>query len=135
MTVRSNGDGGPLGCHDCGHDYAYIGVDPHPGYCPACGSRAVSPAGAVRLHRHDLEAAAPPGGEVHVTATDESGRDFRYGFRLLDRHHATLVSVRVAGRPVRRPPQGWSTDLLPPVVREVLDENGLSSTGAAESLD
>ncbi|MFC7157411.1 hypothetical protein ACFQPA_18440 [Halomarina halobia] len=122
-------------CYRCGITYAYIGSEVHPGRCPECGSRAVSPSGRVVLRRHDLEADRRDGDEAVIYASDASGREYRYALALLDGAHAVLASLRVDEESIRRPRRGWPAELLPEAVRRALRENGISLVGTPESVD
>lgn len=78
------GQTGHIRCYSCDSEYAYLGEEAHPGACQACGSRAVSPSGAITF-----ESASPVEaiGEAtarqftRVLAHDESQREYQY---LLD---------------------------------------------------
>ncbi|WP_254547056.1 hypothetical protein [Halomarina pelagica] len=129
------GRGSGVRCYRCGIEYAYVGSEAHPGRCPECGSRAVSPAGRVVLRRHDLEAARRAGGEAVVYASDASGRDYRYALSLLDATTAVVASIRIEEESVARPDGGWPAELVPEPVRRVLRENGISLVGTLESAD
>jgi DNA-directed RNA polymerase subunit RPC12/RpoP len=65
-------------CLTCGHGYAYLGRDPPPAACPACGSHVVTPAEPLSGVR-----VVPPsdGRTVRVVATDATDRRVRYRFR------------------------------------------------------
>lgn len=98
-----------LRCYDCGHRYSYLGTGVHPGRCPACGARGVSPAGTLRV-AEDPFPVGPDG--LRVDAIDATGRTFSYWIASLsDGVRAQLVRVRVASTVVAPPHDAWPDGL------------------------
>lgn len=73
MSLQTPAD---LRCFECAHEYVYLGDGAHPGRCPCCRSRAVSPAGrlevATVVESHSADGSSP----LTVLATDETSRSF-----------------------------------------------------------
>jgi DNA-directed RNA polymerase subunit RPC12/RpoP len=75
-------------CLTCGHGYAYVGRDPPPAACPACGSRVVTPVEPLT----GVRVVAPPDrSTLRVVATDATDRRVRYRFRRRDAADPTPV--------------------------------------------
>ncbi|PSQ19165.1 hypothetical protein BRD00_02660 [Halobacteriales archaeon QS_8_69_26] len=97
-----------LRCYDCGHRYSYLGPGVHPGRCPDCGGRGVSPAGTLRV----AEDPFPVGRGLRVDAIDATGRTFGYWVASLsDGIRAQLVRVRVASTIVAPSHDAWPDDM------------------------
>lgn len=79
MSSQSTKSKGQVCCFTCGHEYSYIGTDPHDGRCPRCGSQTVSPAGELTTCSSRIVLV---GDRLHieVVATDATDRSFRYRF-------------------------------------------------------
>lgn len=73
MSLQTPAD---LRCYECAHEYVHLGDGDHPGRCPRCRSRAVSPAGrlevATVVESHSADGSSP----LTVLATDETYRSF-----------------------------------------------------------
>ena len=92
MTVRVPAD---IRCFECDHSYAYLGDGTHPGQCPRCRSRAVSPAG-----RFESAAVveAPPTDDpprLTVVGTDETYRTFLLELECDDNRRVTVTLVQI----------------------------------------
>ena len=93
-----------LTCFNCDHKYAYLGAHPHPGVCPECGERTVSPSSEISLE--DIEVYTPDAGNhdlmLRIPGEDASGRVYEYWLCAdVDEDDAILVRVTIAGQPVR----------------------------------
>lgn len=80
------GEAGRLTCYSCGHSYDYLGAGSHPGVCPDCGGREVSPAGALDI---DTAEAIEIESDIEISAEycrifghDDSGREFQWWFAV-----------------------------------------------------
>lgn len=108
-------------CFNCGHEYSYIGADPHKGQCPRCGAAGVSPAGELTpcSSRIVLVGDRP---QVEVVATDATDRTFRYRFSI-NGGCATCVGVWIEDTElVER--KKWPDELLPPSIWCTVSEYG-----------
>lgn len=125
-AVSPNGD---IRCYECDHEYQYLGDGPHPGGCPECGSRAVSPSGMLRFGTP--MGSTPATGHtdvdelVKLIATDATDRVFIYRFALLEsgaRRVARLVRIEVCGRVIHPTTAGGTILLTPDPVQEALHQ-------------
>ena len=134
MIHESHSGGRPvqrpaISCYICDRETSYIGSEPHPGTCPQCGSRAVSPAGEIDLD--EPEAIIIEGDKVlteemfRVQGTDASDREFQFWFIEDDTEPALMrLSIDGASVPVGR---AIGTDVLP--LRQLRDVLGAASIG------
>lgn len=85
-------------CFRCAHEYAYVGSTPHPGACPACGSRQVPLSGELVFR--DIEVVGQVGSEtaaIMVTANDATSRAFEFYLLTGDGdRQASLVRLNIA---------------------------------------
>ena len=84
-------------CYECGHEYAHLGTDVHPGRCPQCRSRAVSPAG--RLEFTVTVDASSMAAQPRATAvgTDETYRTFLVELDGDERRDVAVDFVQIEG--------------------------------------
>ena len=85
-----------LRCYECGHEYGYIGSQPHSGQCPACDSYCVSPAGELMVTDLKQWHNATGLSKLWVYTMDEQGRQFTFEIVAND-GRGKLVSVIVEG--------------------------------------
>ncbi|MFC4553522.1 MULTISPECIES: hypothetical protein [Halorussus] len=113
-TLRTAGALAPaLACFACGHEYDYLGAGPHPGECPACGSRLVSPAGDFEITASKANRMWTAHVSVQVQATDESGREWLFTFQYDDgEESARLKTVRIDGQLLDSRSDNWGDALL-----------------------
>lgn len=118
-------------CYECAHTYGFLGAEPHPGICPACGSRAVSFSGQVELVDSDdvdgdeRDEVADLGlvNVVHVWGRDATDRPLSWHIDLIGTcQQPTLRHVRIGDRRVLPRAECWSDDLVPDVVRDAVRE-------------
>jgi len=108
-----------LRCFACGHRYAYLGYGVHPGRCPSCDARGVSPAGTLRVSEEPLDVGSTG---VRIDAVDATGRTFGYWVDALsDGVRAQIVRVRVASTVVEPAHDAWP-DELDGLVPDALDD-------------
>lgn len=92
------GDTGRLTCYSCGHAYDYLGSGTHPGVCPDCGGREVSPAGTLDIgspEAIEIESGIEISTEYsRLCGTDDSGREFQWWFAVDEADDSALL-VRV----------------------------------------
>lgn len=120
----------PLTCFDCGHEYWFMGTDPHhPAACASCGSRAVSFAGSVRVTDTQVDdrfADESAGIEtVQVVAEDASTRPIVFTLQAdADSRTAVVRAVRLGTARVAPDHEHWSEGLLPDAVVSAVEEAG-----------
>lgn len=125
-----------LRCFDCGHRYAHLGYGVHPGQCPDCGSRGVSPAGTLRISEDPFGVGATG---VRFDAVDATGRTFSYWVAALsDGVRAQLVRIRVASTVVEPGHGAWPDDLgdlVPDELPDAVRTADLELTAPASLLE
>ncbi len=128
---------GRLHCYACGHDYDYLGSDPHPGRCPSCGSPCVPPAGHLRA-ASGPEPVDSNAATHRIDAVDETGRRFCYWLSALPNDRAQLVAVDAAGTPVGPAGDRWPEhlpQLVPDWLGTALDAVGLTLVAPATVVE
>lgn len=116
----------PLSCYNCGHNYWFLGKNRHPGQCPRCRSRLVTPASEIRIITSQT-ADADGDAVVQLTGTDDSGRLFQYWFRTEPGHEAVCTRVDVCGDSLSLDVDGdWPLELFSPSVEDAAERAGLS---------
>lgn len=113
-------------CFACGHAYTFVGDDTHPGECPRCESRAVSPAGTL-----DVDETVPvdpdntSGEQVTVYASDATGREYACLVAVSD-GQPRLQAARVAGANILPTSPYWGPalrfDAVERAVAEYVDD-------------
>lgn len=87
---------GRLRCYACGNEYDYLGAGTHPGGCPACGARDVSPAGDLAVLARPTPVVSGPGDSTHrIDAADDTDRTFTYWIDAIDDDRAQLVRIGI----------------------------------------
>ena len=124
MRVGTNTGATRLRCFDCGCEYGYLGSKPHPGRCPSCDSRCVSPAGELVIVDVEKWQSATGLSKLWVDAIDERDRRFRFEIAA-NGPEGKVVAVIVEGTAFN-PAIDPSLRRLPPVVSEVVAHLGVS---------
>ncbi|MWV38516.1 hypothetical protein GRS80_01625 [Natrialba sp. INN-245] len=113
-----------LRCYECGCQYGYLGSNPHPGRCPSCGSRCVSPAGELVVINVEKWQNATGLSKIWVETIDERDRQFRFEI-VAAGSEGKVVTVTV-GDAVLDPAMDPSLQRLPPVISELVAHIGIS---------
>ncbi|MFC6731709.1 MULTISPECIES: hypothetical protein [unclassified Haladaptatus] len=114
-----------LTCYRCGHQYDYLGTTPHPGRCPACDSRAVTPAGNLVVVGTETDTDGDPP-VVRLQATDGSDRTFRFTFEITGEGKVALRRLLVDNTLIRSPDGTWPEAVVAEPIRETLADAGYS---------
>lgn len=106
-------DADPVRCFACGHAYWFLGHGPHPGVCPGCGARGVSPAGELRVVGTPVSFSTGTEDETfRIDAADDTDRAFHYWVTPVeDGRQARVVRIRVADTVVGPKTDAWPDDL------------------------
>ncbi len=124
MTGGTNTGTTRLRCFDCGYEYGYLGSKPHPGRCPSCDSRCVSPAGELVVVDVKKWQNATGLSKIWVHTIDE--RDRRFRFEIAAAGCEGKVVAVIVGETAFDPAIDPSLRHLPPVVSEVVAHLGVS---------
>jgi DNA-directed RNA polymerase subunit RPC12/RpoP len=132
---RDDGDGTPgrtdrpLRCFSCDNRYDYLGRGAHPGRCPACGSRVVTPAEPVALST--VESVRPAGERpvVHATGEDATGRSLRVYLHAEPGSDGLVPSMVGIDEYVVDADDAWVDGLVPPTVVRALSADGFTLGG------
>ncbi|AFZ73263.1 hypothetical protein [Natronobacterium gregoryi] len=117
-----------LRCFECGCEYGYLGSKPHPGRCPSCDSRCVSPAGELVVVDVETWQNATGLSKIWVHTIDERDRRFRFEIAPAGRE-GKVVAVIVEGTALD-PAIDPALRRLPAVVSEVVAHVGVSDLEA-----
>lgn len=126
-------------CYECGHDYGFLGVEPHPGVCPACGSRAVSFSGSVTVvdpDDDDVEEFVDVGlaNVLHIWGRDRTDRRLSWHVDLVGTcQQPTLRHVRIDEQRILPRDSEWSDSLVPQAVHDAIREETGSELAIPDS--
>jgi hypothetical protein len=118
-------------CFACGHRWGYVGADPRPGRCGACGSRAVTPAEPFEPAELEVDrsgAVDPDRPVVRAVGLDATGRTVRFYLRESgDGLVPSMLGIEDALTELEEADAG----LLPPALVELLTDRDLEVAGGA----
>lgn len=106
-------DADGLRCYACGHVYWHLGRSPHPGICPDCGARGVSPAGELSVVGKPISFATGTEDETfRIDAADDTDRAFHYWVAPVEGgREARVVRIRIGDAVVGPKNDAWPDDL------------------------
>jgi len=112
-----------LRCYQCGVEYGYIGVDPHPAQCPACQSSCVPPVGSLTVFdRSCWQNANGKLSKLWIHGVDERGRSFEFTIAAR-KTESKLVSLSIDDVVLDRP--AATRCRIPPAIADEIAAAGI----------
>jgi hypothetical protein len=121
-----------LTCLACDHRYGYVGVDPRPGRCPACGSPAVPL--APPFETTAVEVVRSPGVDpdrpaAEVVGRDATGRTVRYYLHHAEEASGLVPSIVEIDDHLVDVGDRWPEELVLPAVVRAVEDAGFRFVG------